>query len=321
MKFVKSAVSVVVFSAIAISSAHAASVGYIGTIDGTNTFIAVKGVDESVKTYDLDQIQNNTNRITSVDADLNSTKDAVIVVNQKVDDVQTQADLHTGQIASNNHQIGILFNTKADQSTADSETANRVSGDKNLQTQITTNKSDQQQVNHALLNQNIHEDTRIKALEDAPKPKDGKDGRDGVTTTVTKVDSATQSKVAGNSQAIAATAKQSANVAQDLQDAKQFFTQQQASSNAQFNSLKDEVDSNKKEARSGAASAIAIASMPQVQASQAMMVSAGVGSFKNEQALSVGASFHAGSNTIIKAGISDSTNNDFAMGAGVGIGF
>ncbi|MCG5127564.1 YadA C-terminal domain-containing protein [Enterobacter mori] len=51
------------------------------------------------------------------------------------------------------------------------------------------------------------------------------------------------------------------------------------------------------------------------------MFSAGVGSFKNEQAISVGASFHASEHTVIKAGISDSTNNDLAMGAGIGIGF
>ncbi|MBG0549540.1 YadA C-terminal domain-containing protein [Enterobacter hormaechei] len=50
-------------------------------------------------------------------------------------------------------------------------------------------------------------------------------------------------------------------------------------------------------------------------------LSAGVGSFKDEQAVSVGASFHVGSNTIVKAGVSDSTNNDLAMGAGIGIGF
>ncbi|MCM7218459.1 YadA C-terminal domain-containing protein [Enterobacter hormaechei] len=51
------------------------------------------------------------------------------------------------------------------------------------------------------------------------------------------------------------------------------------------------------------------------------MFSAGVGSFKNEQAISVGASFHAGDHAVIKAGISDSTNSDLAMGAGIGIGF
>ncbi|QIU89632.1 YadA C-terminal domain-containing protein [Yokenella regensburgei] len=182
---------------------------------------------------------------------------------------------------------------------------------------------------------------RLDILENAPKPKngingkdgaqgiagangsDGKDGingKDGVTTTVTQLDAATQAKVAKNSQAITTTSGQAASVAQDLKDAKSFFSQQQASNNAQFKSLHDEVDSNKKEARSGAASAVAIASMPQVEAGQTVMFSAGVGSFKDEQAMSVGASFHAGVATV-KAGISDSTNNDFAMGAGVGIGF
>ncbi|RKR63771.1 YadA-like protein [Yokenella regensburgei] len=193
-------------------------------------------------------------------------------------------------------------------------------------------------------------DQRITDLENAPKPTNGKDGingidgingkdgaqgitgangsdgkdgingKDGVTTTVTQLDAVTQAKVAKNSQAITTTSGQAASVAQDLKDAKSFFSQQQASNNAQFKSLHDEVDSNKKEARSGAASAVAIASMPQVEAGQTVMFSAGVGSFKDEQAMSVGASFHAGVATV-KAGISDSTNNDFAMGAGVGIGF
>lgn len=159
--------------------------------------------------------------------------------------------------------------------------------------------------------------------KDGTNGKDGLDGKDGVTTTLTKkeVDTATQAKVAANTNAITTTATQSATVAKDLEDAKRFFIQQQADNNAQFKSLKDEVDANKKEARSGAASAIAIASMPQVEKEQAVMFSAGVGSFKDEQALSVGASFHAGEHAIIKAGISDSTNNDLAMGAGVGIGF
>ena len=187
-------------------------------------------------------------------------------------------------------------------------------------------------------NVNKVQDNRLDALEHQPKAKagikgdkgdrgaagaagrDGVDGKNGVTTTIIKADSATQAKVAANAKAITATAKQSAVVAKDLQDAKQFFVQQQASSNTQFKSLKDEVDDNKKEARGGVASAIAIASMPQVEAGQSMMVSAGVGSFRSESALSVGASFHAGS-AVVKAGISDSTNNDLALGAGVGIGF
>ncbi|MFX2609825.1 YadA-like family protein [Enterobacter mori] len=144
----------------------------------------------------------------------------------------------------------------------------------------------------------------------------GKNGANGVTTTITKkeVDTKTINLVKSLN-------TQTTTQAKDLKAAQQVFAQAQSSSNAQFKNLKDEVDDNKKEARGGVASAVAIASMPQVEKDQAMMFSAGVGSFKNEQAISVGASLHAGEHTVIKAGISDSTNNDLAMGAGIGIGF
>ncbi|MGW8842448.1 YadA-like family protein [Enterobacter hormaechei] len=144
----------------------------------------------------------------------------------------------------------------------------------------------------------------------------GKAGSNGITTTITKkeVDTKTINLVKSLN-------TQTTEQAKDLKAAQQVFAQAQANTNSQFKSLKDEVDSNKKEARSGAASAVAIASMPQVEKEQAVMFSAGVGSFKDEQAVSVGASFHVGSNTIVKAGVSDSTNNDLAMGAGIGIGF
>lgn len=274
------------------------------------TYIHLRGQDESVKTYDLDgmasvtQLNGVASHVSNLDADLNSTKNGVLIVQSEV--VQNATDIQTNKDA------------------------------------ITQNKADQDQVNHAFLNQNIQQDAKIRdnsdritTLENAPKPtngvdgkdgaagangKDGKDGANGVTTTITQVDTATQAKVAANTAAISSTSNQAAGVAQDLQDAKKVFSQQQANTNAQFKSLRDEVDSNKKEARSGAASAIAIASMPQVEASQNVMFSAGVGSFKDEQAVSVGASFHAGAATV-KTGVSTSTNNDFALGAGVGFGF
>lgn len=146
--------------------------------------------------------------------------------------------------------------------------------------------------------------------------KDGVNGKNGVTTTITKKEVDTKTINLFKSLNTQTTAQ-----AKDLKAAQQVFAQAQSSSNAQFKNLKDEVDDNKKEARGGVASAVAIASMPQVEKDQAMMFSAGVGSFKNEQAISVGASFHASEHTVIKAGISDSTNNDLAMGAGIGIGF
>lgn len=308
VNFRKSTIAVVVFGALVASTcANAAtpasdvqlSTGMdlethlnneAGRVDGLSS--DMWNTEKAVKT-NADDIKTNNNHIVAVEQDLNSTKNGVVVVQSEV--VQNASDIQ----------------------------ANKDS--------IAANKTAQDTVNHALTDFNIHQDTlisgnttRINALENAPKPKDGAKGDKGdrglagVTTTITKVDTATQAKVASNSEAIAETAKQSANVAKDLQDAKQFFNQQQSSSNAQ---LKDEMDDNKKESRSGAASAIAIASMPQVEAGQSVMFSAGAGTFKDEQALSVGASFHAGTSTVIKAGVSDSTNNDLAMGAGIGIGF
>lgn len=221
-------------------------------------------------------IEGLNSHINSVDNDLNSTKDAVLVVNNDLQ--QTKADLDK-QINSTK--------TTANQQTA--------SVDKDLQ----HTKTD--------LNSKIHHVQTTATQQSASVEQDLQQTKTDVNKQMAQV----QNTVT----------QQSANVAKDLQDAKQFFNQQQASSNSQFKNLKDEVDDNKKESRSGAASAIAIASMPQVQTGQQVMFSAGVGTFKNEQALSVGASFHAGDATVIKAGVSDSTNNDFAMGAGIGIGF
>ncbi|MCU6424788.1 YadA C-terminal domain-containing protein, partial [Enterobacter sichuanensis] len=152
--------------------------------------------------------------------------------------------------------------------------------------------------------------------------RDGRPGKNGVTDIITKkeVDTKTSKQVNINTQTLKALSMQSTAQAKDLKAAQQVFAQTQANTHSQFKNLKDEVDGNKKEARGGVASAVAMASMPQVEKDQAVMFSAGAGEFKGEEAVSVGASFHAGS-AVVKAGMSDSTNNDFAMGVGVGIGF
>ncbi|WP_404347285.1 YadA C-terminal domain-containing protein [Enterobacter hormaechei] len=247
-------------------------------------------------------------------------------------------------------------NTSAiDNVNSDLQGAKQLLADKAQIAQDTANQADTN-ANTALIMAG-NNSTRLTALENTPKPTNGVDGKDGapgvkgekgdkgdsikgdkgdtgakgdkgdkgdagkagsngITTTITKkeVDTKTINLVKSLNTQTTAQAK-------DLKAAQQVFAQAQANTNSQFKSLKDEVDSNKKEARSGAASAVAIASMPQVEKEQAVMFSAGVGSFKDEQAVSVGASFHVGSNTIVKAGVSDSTNNDLAMGAGIGIGF
>ncbi|HAH2527828.1 TPA: hypothetical protein GF734_04965 [Escherichia coli] len=98
-------------------------------------------------------------------------------------------------------------------------------------------------------------------------------------------------------------------------------SQQINSLNNNFSSLKHEVEDNRKEANAGIASAVAIASQPQVKTGDFMMVSAGAGTFNNESAVSVGASFNAGIYTVIKAGVSADTQSDFGAGVGVGYSF
>ena len=249
--------------------------------------------------------QGLNTRISGVDDDLNSTKDAVLVVNYDLQ--QTRADLNT-QIDNTNNAV---TQQKIDIDNALQQTntniTNQITTVTNTTTQQTTRiEKDLQQAKQDVIQQ-------ISAVKNASTQQSTSLNKD---LQQTKQDVNQQINHLQN-----AAAQQSASVEKDLQDAKQSFAQQQSASNSQFKNLKDEVDDNKKESRSGAASAIAIASMPQVQVGQQVMFSAGVGTFKNEQALSVGASFHAGDATVIKAGVSDSTNNDFAMGAGIGIGF
>lgn len=91
--------------------------------------------------------------------------------------------------------------------------------------------------------------------------------------------------------------------------------------NKRFSDLKTQVDDNKKEAAAGSASAMAQANIPQVQESQQFAVGAGVGGYDSENALSVGASFHAGRATIVKMSVSDDSQNNVGYGAGMSVGW
>ena len=67
--------------------------------------------------------------------------------------------------------------------------------------------------------------------------------------------------------------------------------------------------------------AFAQANIPQVTESQRFSMGAGVGTYNGEQALAVGASFHASQNTIVKLTVSDDTQSNVGAGAGVAIGW
>ncbi|QZY67695.1 YadA C-terminal domain-containing protein [Escherichia coli] len=106
-------------------------------------------------------------------------------------------------------------------------------------------------------------------------------------------------------------------------------TQKQVSSNTQqiqklnsnFSNLKDQVNSDRTEYRSGIATATALAGLPQVNANQKFMVSAAAGTFKDASAIAVGGSANLTDHVVVKFGVSDSTEGDAAANVGIGYGF
>lgn len=102
---------------------------------------------------------------------------------------------------------------------------------------------------------------------------------------------------------------------------KQVLSESESYTNQKFSDLKSQVDDNKKEAAAGSASAMAQANIPQVQESQQFAVGAGIGGYDSENALSVGASFHAGQATIVKMSVSDDSQSNVGYGAGVSVGW
>lgn len=302
-----------------------AAEAWLQTHDGSNVVFAIHGQDESIKSYNLDDIDrlkggisSNTSTISILRGDLNAE------ASNRVDEIKIVdgTALRAGALAD-------IANQK---------------GDAALQG-VATNGADIINIE----NVNRVQDSRLDALENTPAPSNGVDGKngatgakgdkgdtgaqgvagingrdgvngqngkDGVTTTVTRlqVDTSTQTKVADNSQAITTTA-------QDLQATRQTLQAMNNNTSQQFKSLRDEVDNNKKQANAGISGAMAMAGLPKVQTNQRVMFSAGGATYNSESALAVGASVNVNSHTIAKVSFSDDTANNMGASVGVGIGF
>ncbi|WP_229905724.1 YadA C-terminal domain-containing protein [Rahnella laticis] len=157
------------------------------------------------------------------------------------------------------------------------------------------------------------------AVEHANSLTNGKNGTDGKNT---------QSQIATQQQITALNAEAEQNHAEVLSESharfqadKQVLSESESYTNQKFSDLKSQVDDNKKEAAAGSASAMAQANIPQVQESQQFAVGAGIGGYDSENALSVGASFHAGQATIVKMSVSDDSQSNVGYGAGVSVGW
>ncbi|HFD6314589.1 TPA: YadA C-terminal domain-containing protein [Yersinia enterocolitica] len=173
-------------------------------------------------------------------------------------------------------------------------------GDGDLQTAF-------DQINGAiggLSNDDFTTQGRLNALEQAPKAKDGINGTDGHDGTD---DHHNDAAVQQNAKA--------------LSNDEARIGSMETQSNQNFANLKTKVDDNRDRADAGIAGVAAMANIPQVQESQQFALGAGIGGYGSEQALAVGASFHATQSTIVKLTVSNDTQHNFGWGAGASYGW
>lgn len=361
----KSAISVVVLGIVLTGYTDIARAAIVST-DDVQDHLGWTQTQLNQQIYD--QIQDNYDRTSNVNSAVITMKqenvfrdDAIKTAGDKADQALQQNVVNGSDIITLHSDVGNLaanvsnVDREAKLAGALADTANQ-KGDAALKS-VATNG------NTIISIQNVNgvQDSRLDALENAPKPTNGADGKegakgdkgdtgatgrkgdkgdtgatgsqgiagisgrdgvkgnngkDGVTTTVTKMqlDTATQAKVATNSQSVATTA-------QDLQATKQTLQAMNNNNNQQFKSLHDEVDNNKKQANAGISGAMAMAGLPQVQTNQRVMFSAGGATYNGESALAVGASVNFTPHVIAKVSFSDDTANNMGASVGVGMGF
>ncbi|MBG0579364.1 MULTISPECIES: YadA C-terminal domain-containing protein [Enterobacter cloacae complex] len=309
----KSIVTLAVFGVLLTASSYAATdTAFLNTSTNTNIVIGIKGQDESVKIYDLD--------------DMASAKKLDDIANTKVD-TSTFNLYQTSQVNKDTSQdMGI----GAAQSTAD--------------TAIATANTNTTRIDAT--------DSRVTALENQPKAKDGvngKDGatgakgdkgetgargangsngangrdgvngKDGITTTTTKVDTATQAKVTANTTSIVEVRKQSDSVAKDLDAAKQFFSQQASNNTKRINNIQDQQNEDRKEYRSGIAGAASIAGLHYVDTDNAVAI--GAADYKSEQGYALGYRHKFAENVATTVSYAGTSNGDSVVAASASLGW
>ncbi|MFK3660268.1 YadA-like family protein [Scandinavium sp. NPDC088450] len=124
-----------------------------------------------------------------------------------------------------------------------------------------------------------------------------------------------------NQQALKATNHRVAENSQELANHEQRIQTLEANNNASFGKLKNEVDDNRQRASAAISGVAAMANIPQVIQGQTFSVGAGVGTTDSESALAVGFSARATEHVVVKASVSDDTQQNFVVGGGVSYGW
>ncbi|ECN9265174.1 hypothetical protein ZL58_14155 [Salmonella enterica subsp. enterica serovar Typhimurium] len=229
---------------------------------------------------------------------------------------------------------------------------------------VADNKADQDKVNHALVNTNIHQDTLIKsnATNISGLQTESTAAATQAKLTQKQVDNNTQrsqenrtavvnlgeqthlmsaqiehnratgayaqsradaayANTEANHEALVNTNKRVSQNSADIANHEQRIQTLESNTNAKFGQLKSEVDQNRKRASAGIAGVAAMANIPQVIQGQTFSVGAGVGNTDGESALAVGMSARASENVVVKASVSNDTQHNFVVGAGVSYGW
>ncbi len=132
---------------------------------------------------------------------------------------------------------------------------------------------------------------------------------------------AANANIEANREAMAATNKRVSENSAAIADHESRIGALESSTNAKFGQLKDKIEDNRKRASAGIAGVAAMANIPQVIQGQTFSVGAGVGNTDSESALAVGASARASENVVVKASVSNDTQHNFVVGAGVSYGW
>ncbi|AIR67186.1 hypothetical protein LH86_19500 [Cedecea neteri] len=159
--------------------------------------------------------------------------------------------------------------------------------------------------------------SHVKNGVDGKNGTDGINGKNGLVTTETKLDTATQARVSTNANNISLNTEHAENNTRLIQDNSQSI----GKLNNAFSALKDEVNHNQKEANAGISGAMAMSNIPQVMNNQTVAIGAGIGGYEGENALAVGASTRIGNTVVVKATVSDDTENNVGYGAGLSVGW
>ncbi|MBM3074677.1 YadA C-terminal domain-containing protein, partial [Lelliottia sp. RWM.1] len=124
-----------------------------------------------------------------------------------------------------------------------------------------------------------------------------------------------------NENAIQATnhrvAENSANIAAEEEQ----ITTLKSDTDKNFSKMNNRIDENRQRASAAISGVAAMANIPQVIQGQTFSIGAGVGSTDGESAAAVGFSARAGERVIVKASVSDDTQQNFVIGGGVSYGW